>query len=50
MGFFSDRFGPPKPQPVVIIKDRLGKKIDRVEGGVISRTKIYAVGSGPTSI
>ena len=31
MGFF-DWFSPPKPAPVVIIRNVLGKEIDRVEG------------------
>ena len=31
MGFF-DLFTTPKPTPVVIIRNRLGEEIDRVEG------------------
>ena len=32
MGFLSDLFGSPRPTPVVIIRNRLGEEIDRVEG------------------
>ncbi len=30
MGLFSDLFGSPKPQPTIIIKDALGKELDRI--------------------
>lgn len=32
MGFLSSLFGVPKPVPTQIIRDRLGREIDRVEG------------------
>ena len=32
MGFLSNLFGSPRPTPVVIIRDRLGREIHRIEG------------------
>jgi hypothetical protein len=41
-------FGQTKPVPVVIIRNRLGEEIDRVEGVGILRTRVYSEGNGNT--